>query len=1548
MNESKNRWAVVLVIALAVAGFAFAGVVGVSPSVGANAPTSSATIAAPTAVLGGPLTPVTHSDSGLSPTMPTQIGQYTIVPDPSALTGSSAMTVTVALKPTADLTAYANAVANPNSPDYQHFFTVSGVAQQFGQPSATYAGVVSYFEGFGLHATLSGTSLGIELSGSPAQIGAAFHSNVQAFQMQYASKGLWNPLFGNASGTANTTESRVFYATTGTASLPQGVESLVAGVSGLTGAMATPTVQLPLGLSPATAPTNSSVTDPPLTSIQGIAAANYTWSNVSHTTWCSHFGLCKGYQFLFPSTMHVLTGAQNLWNGNSTIDFQPDTGQGVTVAVVEVGCAIPSDLASFSQQVWGNPNQLPNRVTQIAINDPTAIVPNTNLSNCVLNGFYYGWTIETELDIEYIAAMAPSAHIDVVGMPSAFFSSIDNAYLDIAQYLSTGSSCALSGSPATIVAGPSQGACSVTITSNSYGTGEADTAYVGSPMYLTVEDQNLHILNLVGVTNFFASGDGPGAAFGSATGAGIPAVAEGSTSVGGGQLTAAGPGGQEFPNTGVWTCMGHSSSNNYCFGLPAQVVPAVSIGSFTYWAYDFGLPGTNSGVIGGGYGQSISEQQPWWQNALDTYSSGQKMDPVISGSAAFNMTVWANGQWDLFFGGTSFATPIAAGEWALIEEQTLTAFNTAKMGDVNPLLYDAHNAWQAGVPAASADAFYPMSNIGTGYDWAPRNSFTLYFYNLSINSVSGGVSSPPIPQWFPSLGNPAGSGWNYLQGLGMPLATTLDNEVIGQVPSVQHALDNEPFAVLEVGGSGLVPFTTLVGGTTYTFQVVLANGPPGGYYTVQAYSGGTGVNTYGGGTVTTISTGSNGQFAYTPTYAAPPLEPTNATEYGYFLVTSVGSGPSQDWSFLPFAVGQPAASGGLTLCVTDAYGVCQGAIAETTMFTTVPFTGFYQYGAGSFATLNGQPVANAMVWQVAVQSTYGLLDPTLAPGYYAPGATIGHFLTDTRGSAEFWVDAFLAETNGTLYPQVYLLTATYDGLVSNTVIVFVEPQDGSMHPVLSLNAPETNVVGTVSFSDLKYVDFLNVSVGSAPGQYVNYTCGLPGAFLGGAPTFYGFSQPPNTVPFPQCLPYYDANPITSYEYPANVWNLGVWESSISDGILPVNITAPASGPVVVSIIAGGTNDVSFEICLGSPCIGAPSVQYPMYWQDPLVFLPTHLSASATGTVAGNDTLAWAGTAYPGAAGKLELVTGGDATVLATGVSGTYTLNTASLLDGYYTVQFVETASGATTSQQSVSFYADNQVASANALIAQLQSELAADAATIATLNTQVASLQSSLAADSASIASLQSEVASLQGQVSTLQGQLTSAQAQVSALTSLIATLAADNAVNASEVATLQAQLSIAQGTLSTDAAQITSLQGEVQTLQNELNAKKSYIGPAWYDTFPGGGLAVLGLFAALGAGVAGTGAYLGGRRAGRKSQIPAAPEGNPTVVPPAKSVAPAATGSARPDDEEILRRARMAKLSLLEPGRFTASHRLGEATERIAELAGHPQERTGSDPMYR
>ena len=1536
----------VAAVMVASALVAFAPFNPASPA--ASTPSTAAGSLAAIPAASGPETQVTGA-SNLNPGGPTVLGTISVLPEPAKFNPNAPMSVVITLKPTANLANVVGALSNPASSQYRHYLSAAGVGANFGVSSGQYASAVQYFQGFGLKVSPSTTLLSLSLSGTVAQMESAFHTRLAAFAQQYTSNGVWNPLFGNSSATSGVVVTGpVFYSNTQPASLPQSVAGIVNGIAGLDAMPAQPDIMMPYGMSPNSAgpaaPNTAVNTTVPSDAFscttfffpegceaQINAGVNYTQGNFLWTT-CDAVGFtgqCGNYQFLFPSTMPYINGAaQTLWNGASTIMSEPDQGQGITIAVVEVGCAIPEDLATFSAATFGNPNQLLDRLTQIGLNDPTGFNSNSNLEGCIFNGLDWGWTLETELDIEYAATMAPRAHIDVVATASADFSSFDLAYSVIAQYLSTMSTCAIPSSAAVILEGSPAGACSISITSNSYGSGEQYQYFYGSPIYMTSTDTLLEELNLIGVTNFFASGDSGGTYltvndFASAS-------SPGSTSVGGGEVTAAGPGGEQFPYT--------SNSFTFCYGFEidsfcdgtagtAYFAPATGLSSFTYWDYSEGIGGTYTGITGGGFGQSLAEPQEWWQNGLDTYSSGARIDPVVSESAAFNMTVYAEGTWNFFYGGTSFATPITAGEWALIEEQANTVLGNPKQGDINPLLFAAHNGYQAGVSSLVSNPYAPMQDLGYSFDGGPVNSFTWYYYNLSIENPS----APTQASWFATLYNPAGSGWNYLQGLGMPLEPQLDNALFGQTGIAGHSLGLPAFSILEETGSGLVPFTTLVGGMTYSLEIV-----PAGVYNVVLYSGGPNDGTYGGGMMTSLQTDASGWFTYTPTAGAAPGGDA-ATTYGYMLATSVVGGGGAAWSFAPFAVAAPTPSGTLSLCVVDTYGVCQTAMAEVPMFTTQTVGNYNLFGQAQ-VTLNGLPVPNAEVWQVSVQNQFGVADPTVPPAYYAPGMTIGHTLTDYRGSAQFWPAPLgLAEVNGELDTQIYLLTATYDGLTSNTVTVFVEPQAGSFFTgdlQLVGSGQDGNVVGMLQAAGMKYLDFLNISVGSAPGEYQNWTCPMPGAYAG---VNYGFSQPPNTMPFPSapmtCQPYYDSNPTASYEYPAGVWNPGIWTSGFSNVNVSVNLTTPSSGPVVISVLAGGTNDLSFSesFCEFGECFSfvTPSVQYPMYWQDPAVFLPTHLSASETGTVTGVDTFSFAGTAYGGATGELELVSASGTQVLATGISGSYALDTSTLADGAYQVVYTEVnTDGAIVHSSSVSFYAGNEAATLSNTVSSLEAQLTADGATIA-------HLQSELNAANANLASLQA-------QVGTLQSQLSAAQSQIATLNSEIAQLP-----TTAQLQSLQAQLAKAQANVQSDLATIASLSSQIATLQQELNAKKGSVAPAWYDTGFGGGLVLL--FAGLGVAVGVGATYAAMRRRHRPSPSGSerAPAGGTT--PPASSLTPPGAGMdpAR-SPQDVLQRAQMARAQLLREGDVRAAERLGEAMRALGEVSGVPSPPQEFETIYR
>ena len=1547
-----------LVAAVMVLG-SVVGVIAFLPS-GTAAPASAAP--APTVpAASGPITPLANSGSGLSPNGPSVLGQYTVLPQSEVPAGASPLPSTVAatvtLTPSQSLNTFINELNNPNNPTYRHFLTINQFGSAFG--SSSYASVVNYFEGYGLSVQLSNGMLSLTVSGTPSQMSAAFHTTLTPFAREYQSQGIWNPLYGNGSAVAgSTTYAAGFYANTQPLALPSSISTVVSGVAGLGGLTAQPMISAPLNMGPgqnlealisaynasnpgALQPTPYQGSPNPSAystdQIQGLAGANFTWApGAPNSFFCAFYGIgCSATQTLYPSTMHALMGASALWSGQTTLSSEPDMGQGITIGLIEVGCLDLGTISSFSQQVWPTANQpgtpLVDRITQIGLNTPGQFFSNNNYNGCFFNGLFNGWTIETALDVEYAATMAPMAHIDILASGSADFSAFDTVYQDVAQYLSSGAttlpasvgSVVAEGATAVSTQTVSRAAGSVSITSNSYGEGEEYAAFYGSPMYLTVENTMLEQMNAVGVTNFFASGDYSGAEYLAANQAGMPAVSPGSTSVGGGMTTAE-SNGQVYPVTNNVSCpsgyfaynfgsydglglqcvptflAGFSESQLafYCeigfCATPTFIAPATGLASFTYWAYGFGTTGTLSGAVGGGFGQSISEQQPWWQNALDSYSSGAAIDPVVSAEAAFNMTIYDQeyGGWLTNYGGTSFATPTTAGAWALIEEQANVAYGTPRMGDINPILYAAHNAYEAGVSSFAANPFTDMTSMGVGFTWGQINSYNWYYFNLSIEQPY----DPVLPWWFNGLLNPAGSGWNYLQGLGMVQVDVLDQELIGQTGQAGFALTNPAFQVEVVTSNGLMPMAaeTLVGGQSYTLEVIGTNGQPG-VFNVAAYSGGANDGTYGGGTVTTMQTGSNGQFTYTPTYTQPANMVTNGTEYGYFLVTSVAG---SEWSFAPYAVAQPAATGTLSLCVLDPYGVCQTAVAEVTTFTT-DYTGFYNLYPQGFTTLNGVPVANALITETSVNvAPFVNEDPTMPLSSYAPGVVLGTYVAGATGEFNFWTDSFTAELANYLPTQVVTLTATYDGLTSNTVTVFIEPQSGSFNTAgLDATTNGAAITGVLAFSAMKDVNWLNISIGSSPGQYQN------------------ISYPPA---------FYDSSG-------------GFSVSGVFNGQIAVNLsTAGITGPIQVSIVASGSNDLSFVECFSVFCFTGGATQATIIWSDPLVFLPATLTASqATPTVQGNDTFTFAGASYPGATGSLVLMWAGGSEILATGLFGSYTLNTATLMDGAYSVVFTETVSGLASTSRAVTLYAANEAASLNQLVKTLNGELAADQATIAAdqatisslnaqvsgLQGQVSTLQGELSTANANIATLQGQVSSLQGQVSSLMSTVTSLKGQVSTLTSELASANTQVSTLSAQISTLEAQLSTSQGNVTAEKSQLASLQGQLATaqatiaqdqttissdqttisgdastisslnakvaqLQQELSAKKTPgTSLAWYQA----PAAIVGLVA-VGILVAGFAVYA----ATRRSHVRRKDEGSPSETPstPATQASGAAVGA--------------------------------------------------------
>ncbi len=1434
---TSSRGLVVAIGLLAVIGFGLASIPFESAGAHGTSPAPITTDVLPTASpAGGPLVQVSAASYSSDTSQQAAGYGYTLVPDEDPTLASQEMSVEVSVGASESLQNYVEQIQNPASPMYHHFLTLGGLGADFGASAEQYASDLAYFAQYGLSVQPDPGRMMISVTGTIPGIEAAFHTQIAAFSEQYYSPGEWNPLFGDASAGLNSTTNRTVFLSTEAAYLPGSME--VGSVAGLSTVFAQPEVATAFpGLSPGTSlsalgadtsiPAQDTATTIPAAQAlggrvgSGCHTQNYTWGLLEGIDW----------QFFFPCTMPALTGAVSLWHGTDAINGASDEGQGITIGIIDVGCPYASDLEAF-QNYTGL--KVLSRLTVIGINTPFEFFNDTNLAGCIDNGLVYGWTGETSLDIEYAAAMAPRAHIDLISVGDSSLTSFDTAYGLTAQYLAT-------GSPETLPAGSdvlnlvtgttssttSLAASSVTITSNSYGTGEELTAIFGTPVYLQIENNALDELAAIGVTNIFASGDSGPTTYPFPLQPDIPADAEGVTSVGGGMATAEYDG-QEFPNTGVSTNIS---------GELMVVAPVSGLASFTYWSEElvykfsptetiYALP---PGETGGGFGQSASQPQPWWQNALDTYSSGALIDPVVSGSAGFNMSIYVFGAWQLTYGGTSFATPVFAGEWALIEEQSLVAFNAPKFGEINALLFEAHNAAEAG--AVSVDPFVDMTNIGTGGFyllnefgpgtyyfgglWAPSNLFGTYL----LSSQDEFPQDQNLPYWYATLNNSAGPGWNYLQGLGLVNVGKLDRVLIGAIPATQRALDDLAFYVVEKQGSTLVPVTSLVAGSTYEFELISSSGVP--------YTGAFALTTYSGGVRSTRDI-SGDMFSYTPLWTAQnPF--TNGSEYGYFYLVSLSEVPAPPWTFQDFAVIQPLLSSGtLTLGVETPLGLVTTGEAEVPMFTSTGIAPTLT-GGTALVTLNGVPVGGAEITQTVVDvPSAAVPDPSIPVSWDAPGSVIGSYLTSASGTGAFWTDSgeyyidwILAwESVGYDYndivtppilPVSFTLQASYDGLTSNLVTVVSEPGSGYFDQQLAVSAG--HVTGNIEFYDMNYLEYLNVSDGGSAGMYDNVT------------------------------------------FPAN---------TTYTGTLSVDLTTPMSGPVVVSIVGAGeaTYEITgcgalagygyyFAICGFNP----PNV-FQFVWADPVAFVPATLSAATSGpAITGDDLLTFAGTDVVGAQGSLELISpSGSITPLAVGLTGSYSLNTANLADGLYTVEFIETVPSLAPVVETLELYANNQAAAIAADLGGAQAQLAQEASALPSLSATVSGLAAGHDASATELASAADEIAAVQADLSGVQTTLSTLGARVAELES-------QTTVNETEVASLQAGVTSTEAEITADLGELAALQAEVGSLHATPDASAGGVGIGSF-TF-----VEVGVLVAIGSLLSGLGAYWAGRRKTRPPQ---------------------------------------------------------------------------------
>ncbi|WP_194895917.1 cell wall-binding repeat-containing protein [Catenulispora pinisilvae] len=260
------------------------------------------------------------------------------------------------------MTALAQAVADPSSPDYHKYLTPAQIQSQFGVTAAQVKTVTDWAAASGLKVTSIGDSW-IDTQGAASTVQAAFGTTL-------------------ANYTAS--DGQTHYAPSTAAMVPAKVASVIAGVSGLSD---TPHVNAPAS-APAAAPASAPAakTKPSYTTYGSNGCSTY-WGQNSVAGY--PLPVC-GYS---PSQIRSAYG-----EANSGL-----TGKGATVAILDAYASptMASDAAAYDKQ-FNEPQFKAGQYREAS--NPAAF---SHQAECGPDK----WAGEETMDVEAVHAMAPDANI---------------------------------------------------------------------------------------------------------------------------------------------------------------------------------------------------------------------------------------------------------------------------------------------------------------------------------------------------------------------------------------------------------------------------------------------------------------------------------------------------------------------------------------------------------------------------------------------------------------------------------------------------------------------------------------------------------------------------------------------------------------------------------------------------------------------------------------------------------------------------------------------------------------------------------------------------------------------------------------------------------------------------------------------------------------------------------------------------------------------------------------------------------------------------------
>ncbi len=559
-------------------------------------------------------------------------------------------------------------------------------------------------------------NLSVVTTGKTSDFEAALHTTIQRTSVQRP---------GQRTGQRTPGQAELVRTSSSVPALSGAAAGLISHVGGLNSLSLKPMLTFPidprthehLGTRLASAPAGAVFASqcfytPAAFTVTGVAAADGTTGETANYT-----GLVYGASLAntAPGTVGPCGyGAADLSTvyGLGKIYGEGYSGAGQTIVVLDpyLEPTIQADLDTY------------NKVEGL----PAVTINKVNPLGATLSGITQGWNIEADLDVELSHAIAPGAGITLL---EAFSS--DNEDLQSAMLYAVENHLG-------------------NVISNSYGAPESYT----SPLASTIWNQIIELAAAEGISVHFATGDsGDYTADGIPADVSSPADSPYATAVGG---TSVGlmPGGQV-----ITTGWGNNTSLLTEGGLGAGIPPLI-----------FDPTQTSAFYAGSGGGISAFFAKPTYQAAL--LGSGRHLPDVSAIADPYTGAefVYTDGtaQYVGVVGGTSLATPVFSGMWAILDEAVNGSLGQAAplvaLGANTPFLQDVVPAAgpanaTGSVASAAGTTTYSATTLAQPLELTTQ--FTSAIFNLGSDTLE-------VVTFGTDSGLTVTQGWDNVTGYGTP------------------------------------------------------------------------------------------------------------------------------------------------------------------------------------------------------------------------------------------------------------------------------------------------------------------------------------------------------------------------------------------------------------------------------------------------------------------------------------------------------------------------------------------------------------------------------------------------------------------------------------------------------------------------------------------------------------------------------------------------------------------------------------------------------------